>query len=372
MKRYAKLALVALISLAFLALAFYNIDLAQMAQALTTANYLYLAPATLITLVGYGIRTVRWQAILYPSLDALPLSPPSAGGMKEGAREPAPPKKRPGFLRLFPVLIIGFAANNVLPFRAGEFVRAYVLGRREGISASLSFATIVLERVFDGLTLVFYLLVVALLVPLPDWGTQLTLAAGVLFGGTTLVLLLLLFQEQRTLRLLDVLLHPLPAGVQIRIRDLTASFIVGLRSLRGLRGLLVIAGLSLAAWACEIAAYTCLIAGFDLPLDGPMRLAAGTLTMVVVNLGNLIPSAPGYAGTFEFFGRLAMSAFPAVDPAAGFALILVSHAMQYVLITALGFVFLWQMGLSMGQIQQARDRGVEAIEAVVGSAESPP
>ncbi|MBU1880041.1 MAG: flippase-like domain-containing protein, partial [Chloroflexi bacterium] len=151
MRRYGKLALIALISLVFLALALYNIDLGAVAQALSTANYWFLVPATLITLLGYGIRTVRWQAILYPSLE-------------EG--------HRPGFVRLFPVLVIGFAANNVLPFRAGEFVRAYVLGRREGISASLSFATIVLERVMDGLTLVFYLLVAALLVPLPDWGPQ--------------------------------------------------------------------------------------------------------------------------------------------------------------------------------------------------------
>ncbi|MBU0493952.1 MAG: flippase-like domain-containing protein [Chloroflexi bacterium] len=344
MRRYGKLALIALISLVFLALALYNIDLGAVAQALSTANYWFLVPATLITLLGYGIRTVRWQAILYPSLE-------------EG--------HRPGFVRLFPVLVIGFAANNVLPFRAGEFVRAYVLGRREGISASLSFATIVLERVMDGLTLVFYLLVAALLVPLPDWGPQVILAAIILFGGAIGALGLLLFQERLALRLLDTVLRPVPAGVQARVRGLTTSFIAGLRSLRGLRNLLVIAGLSLASWACEIAAYTCLIAGFDLPLNDLLRLAAGTLTMVVVNLGNLIPAAPGYVGTFEAAGRLAMSAFPAVAPEAGLGVILVSHAMQYILITALGFVFLWQMGLSLGQLQQAREQGTEAIDVAV-------
>ncbi len=344
MKRYGKLAIVALISLAFLVLAFYNMDPAQMIQALTTANYLFLLPATLITLIGYGVRTVRWQAILYPSLD---------------------PGHRPGFLRLFPVLIIGFAANNVLPFRAGEFVRAYVLGRREGISASLSFATVVLERVFDGLTLVFYLLVAMLLVPLPGWGLQVILAAGILFGGAIGVLALLLFQERLALRLLDVGLRPWPAGIRGRARRLVEAFIVGLRSLRGVRGMVVIAGLSAVSWACEIAAYTCLVAGFDLPLTALGRLTAGTLTMVVVNLGNLIPSAPGYVGTFEAAGRLAMSVFPTVNPEAGFGVILVSHAMQYVLITALGFAFLWQMGLSLGQLQRAREAGPTVSAEVV-------
>jgi len=338
LKRTGKLALVALFSLTFLVLALYNLDLAQMIQALTTANYLVLGPATLITLLGYGLRTVRWQAILYPSLEAGP---------------------RPGWRRLFPVLIIGFAANNVLPFRAGEFVRAYVLGRREGISASLSLATVALERVLDGLTLVFYLLVAAFLVPLPDWGPQVILMAGILFGGALGSLGLLFFQEPLALRLLDVGLRPWPAGVRCRARGLVEAFIAGLRSLRGGRELLFIAGLSVIAWACEIAAYTCLILGFDLPLTTCHRLAAGTLTMVVVNLGNLIPSAPGYVGTFEAAGRLAISAFPAVSPAAGFGVILVSHAMQYILITALGFACLWQMGLSLGQLQRAREGGAE-------------
>ena len=60
---------------------------------------------------------------------------------------------------LFSTILIGFMANNVLPLRLGEFVRAYVIGRREKLSVSASFATIVIERVFDGCTVVLFMAV---------------------------------------------------------------------------------------------------------------------------------------------------------------------------------------------------------------------
>ena len=74
--------------------------------------------------------------------------------------------KRMAVARLYPVVVVGYMANNLLPVRLGEVVRAYYLGERENVSKVSSLATIAVERVFDGLTLLFLAAVVSLFLPL--------------------------------------------------------------------------------------------------------------------------------------------------------------------------------------------------------------
>ncbi|MBI2845734.1 MAG: flippase-like domain-containing protein, partial [Chloroflexi bacterium] len=178
-----------LLTIIFAGLALYRLDLATVISTLASANYFLLPFAAIFTLVGYIFRTARWRFILAPAKDiSLP--------------------------RLFPVLIIGFAANNLLPARLGEFVRAYLLGSKENISKSLSFATIVLERILDGLTLIAILALVSLFVPLPGWSQQLGVVATLVFIFALLALFLLLYQKDRMLRLLQILSAPLPSGLR--------------------------------------------------------------------------------------------------------------------------------------------------------------
>src|SRR5512143_594650 len=71
--------------------------------------------------------------------------------------------------RLFPVVVIGYMGNNIFPFRIGELLRAYVLKRNEEVSISSSLATIVVERIFDGLTMLLFVVIALPTVPaLPD------------------------------------------------------------------------------------------------------------------------------------------------------------------------------------------------------------
>ena len=101
----------------FLVLAARNVDLAAVGRELAAADYRLLIPAAACTLTGYLLRTLRWGAILRPV-------------------QPA------AFPTLFSALMLGFAANNILPARVGEVVRAYTLGRKTGAPVSLGFATI--------------------------------------------------------------------------------------------------------------------------------------------------------------------------------------------------------------------------------------
>ena len=123
-----------------LALFLVTVDLGRMGEALAGANYLYLAPGIGLYLVSVLFRTLRWQELLRH------IRPMSVS-------------------RLYPVVVVGYMANNLLPLRLGELVRSYYVGEREGISKTASLATILVERVLDALTLLFFIAVISLFAP---------------------------------------------------------------------------------------------------------------------------------------------------------------------------------------------------------------
>ena len=130
------------VSLAFLLLFFVIVDVGDMGQALAAAKYRFILPAIALYFVALFFRSLRWQFLLEP-VSRIPVA------------------------RLFPVVTVGYMANNLLPARLGEIARAYYLERREGLSTSTGLATVVVERIYDGLTLLF---LVALAVPFLIFG----------------------------------------------------------------------------------------------------------------------------------------------------------------------------------------------------------
>ncbi len=110
---------------------FKSVSLAEIATALKSVRYIYLLPAIFLVAAGYIVRVIRWRYLIAPV-------------------------KEVKTINLFSPLIVGFM-GNMLPARAGEVLRAYLLGKREGLSFSASFATIFMERLFD-MSLVLLLL----------------------------------------------------------------------------------------------------------------------------------------------------------------------------------------------------------------------
>jgi glycosyltransferase 2 family protein len=317
-----------LVTVVFLVFVFANVNFQLLAAALRTANYLYVVPALLLTFTDYLVRTLRWQIILAPA-------------------------KRVPFGSAFSVLMIGFAANNVLPARIGELVRAYALGRKENMSTSLGLATIIVERVFDGITIMGFLAVLSLLYPLPGWGQALARGGAIVFGVAIIGLTMLVLQEQLALKMLGLVLRIFPAGIAASILRIVHSFIDGLAALRSRRSLLAISGLSILVWSLEATSYVMLIKGFYLPIEGKDQIYAAVFLLTVINLGNIIPAAPGYAGSFEFFAIQALTTFSALVTAeTALAVAVVSHAYQYILVTGLGLFFLWREGMSLRTLQK--------------------
>ncbi|MFH1058516.1 MAG: lysylphosphatidylglycerol synthase transmembrane domain-containing protein [Pseudomonadota bacterium] len=313
-----------------------TVDFSQMGQALAGMHLVWLIPCTVLYIVSYVFRSLRWHYLMRPV-----------------ARVP--------FRPLFSALMIGFLGNNLLPAHLGEFVRAYVLGRDQGVSKSATFATVVLERVYDGLTVLFLLMIVLLFMDLPDRGvagSHLTAqglrtagwAGLAVFAGLMAALQLLRWQRARMLGVCRFCLRPLPGHLSDRILEMVAAFADGLAVARAgdllwiiLHSLLVWVFLGLYAWS--------LMPAFGLSL-GPL---AGLLMEVVIALALLIPSAPAFLGTFHLAAAFTLGYMGADAGVAGsYAMVL--WLVHFVSTTAIGAWFLWREGLGWRALSGAADK----------------
>ncbi len=320
-----------LVSIAFLGLALYRVDLNALGEALRSADYRLVLVSALFTFVSYIFRTARWRRLLRPQKQ-IPLA------------------------RLYPVLIVGFALNNLMPGRPGEVARAISLGQREALPKTLGLATVIVERVADGLTLIAILAFISLGFDLPGWGREVESLSVAIFMVALAGLLFLLWREHLAMRLFKGLVRIVPESIGLRMGRMLSAFILGLHSLRSAGDVLAIALLSLGAWMCEAAHYYVMLAAFGLLPDSATHGFASAFTMVMVNLGISIPAAPGGVGPFEAAGVLALGAF-GIARVQALTVVLVSHAVQYVLVSALGIFFIAREGLNL-----ARAVGEEAAE----------
>jgi uncharacterized protein (TIRG00374 family) len=308
----------------FLFLAVRNVDFREVGRAFAGANYWYLIPSAVANLTGLWIRSLRWGVLLRPVRTVR---------MRD----------------LFPCTVIGFMANNLFPARLGEFMRAIVLKRRTGIPASAAFATIVLERMFDGVTILLVLLVIVgfLDLPFPDWLRKASFASIVGFLALLGFLVTLKLHTDKALRLFRAVLRPVPERWRDRLLRLLQSFVDGLQMLHDWRSLVMSIVLSAGLWIFPaLAIYFALLAsGLFLPLSAAFFL------LVVVVMGVIAPSAPGYVGTIQYMAVIGLALFGVPKSTAlGFSILY--HLTQYIPVTALGLVLFFSMGLSFSKIRE--------------------
>ena len=305
-----------LVSGAFLFLAFRRVDWGELGVVIQRANYVYLVPAVVLILLGMWMRAYRWRFLLEPV-------------------------KRIRVSSLFSATMIGFMANNLLPARLGELARAYAIGRKEQISKSSSFATILVERVFDGITLLLFIVVGLVFFAFPLWMRRGGYVAAFLFVSALVVLVLLRIKTQSTLSVVGALLRPFPERVSLGVKRVLSSFVDGLQVLGRKNLLLTVALLSVVLWLLMPVVIWLLLLSFDLSLP----LYASLVLLVALSLAVMIPSSPGFIGTVQFFSVATLALF-LVPKAQALGFSVVYHASQFIPITLLGLFFFWQENLS--------------------------
>jgi len=307
-----------LISILFIWLALRGLRLEEFWDAVKGANYIWLLPGIGVYFVGVWVRAWRWHYLLGPI------------------------KKIPTEI-MFPITTIGYMGNNVYPARAGEVLRAVILKRKEGVSVSASLATIIVERIFDGVVMLAFVFV-----NLPELA-KLTgasgfvgniqqvavIGTGVFLGALVVFLLAAMFPQWAAKIGFWFIFRLIPKRLHERILSLMNKFLDGLASLRSPFNVLMVFFTSVLIWLLETGKYWFVMHAFKFSVS----FFALMLMNGIVNLATTIPSAPGYIGTFDAPGIAVLTAYGVEHSiAAGYTLVL--HVALWLPITLLGAYYL--------------------------------
>lgn len=316
-----------LISALFIWLALRGLKLGYVWAYMHSANYVWIIPGILVYFMAVWARTWRWDYMLRP-FKHIPL------------------------VRLFPVVVIGYMGNNVYPFRAGELLRSFVLREREGVAMSRSLATIVVERVFDGLVMLMFVFVALPFTPIPGENNtirQLVILASIAFFAALAFFFILAAFPDKFYRVAETIGHKLlPHRIHHPLLAFLERFLEGLASLRSFRSVMMIFFTSIVIWLLETVKYWFVMHAFDFEVS----FFALMLMNGVVNLATTLPSAPGYIGTFDTPGIAVLKLY-GVPGEVATAYTLVLHAALWLPVTLLGTYYMLRAGMRWADFGRA-------------------
>jgi len=298
------------LSVLFVYLLVKDLDPRSVAESFRAVNYGYIGPVLILLLLMQILRSYRWGLLLSPF---------------EKIRQ----------LDLFAVTCVGFLAIVAVPARIGELARPYLITGKSSIPMAAALGTVIVERVFDILTVLAIFFAVLFFMPLPTWLMESTL----LFFALTLVLLFflifLLIRREKALSTLIPLLRRLPPRFHHRLEDLIHQFIDGVAVLSEGRMIFAVVLISMLIWFVDVLAIYLLFLsfGFHLPATAPFVL------MAILIIGITIPTAPGFIGNFHYFCYLGLSLFGVPKPDA-LSYAIVFHILSIGIIVILGLSFL--------------------------------
>jgi glycosyltransferase 2 family protein len=315
------------VSLAFLLLAGWRLDWHGVEAAFERARWWPFVPLAMgLYLTGHIVRGVRCRFLV---------------------RNDA----RLSTLTASNIVVVGYAVNNLLPARLGEFARAGMLAERTGMPFAQSMTITVLERLLDGMVMVGLLAVAGYVVPVHGWVLQSVHVAGAVFGTALIVVALCAFAPYQVLSAASRLLARVPA-LHDRVVPIVSQITQGLAALRHGRSLLVVLSLSVIVWLFEAGLFLCIMPCFGITAD----YTQSVVVMAATNLGILVPSSPGFIGPFHFFCMRALGTFGVGEEVAlGYAVVV--HLAFYAPVTIWGVIAMAWYGMELGTVAALQRAG---------------
>jgi uncharacterized protein (TIRG00374 family) len=338
-KTGVRLAVILLLTATFLFFFFRSVnDWGAVLRSLTQVSLPLFVLVLLLTPLHLATRAFRWRYLLIHE--------------KADVR----------FRNLFAANAVGFMVTFLLPGRLGEIVKPLYCARKEGVRAGFVLGTVVVERIFDILTVCFLLGAFLLARPLfasrfvlkPETSSRLTsmgilgLAVGV---GLLALILFFYFFRETALRIAAFFLRPLPASWREKAGRLIHEFIDGLKFFHSPRNLVIYIGLSFVVWLGIAFFYWVFFLSYRVRIPFFFLIPYIFLTMV----GASIPT-PGMAGGFHWFSQFGLTQLYGMDANVAVALTVVVHAIQLVMTCVLGYVIVWKEGLSLVQLRRLGEK----------------
>ena len=335
-----------MLAVGLLAVFLRRADLGRVWIEMESARGDLLTLAFVLTGVMYLVRAERWQYLLHPLGETR-------------------------FWVAFKTTVIGFAASFILPARAGELIRPYLLAREERLPATAAFATIIVERLLDLLAVLLLLALFFLVFSTGEaqaapglfravaWGA---LALAPVGAGVLVAMFVMAGHPERLHRLVLRCERLLPARMAHAVAAIAKTFAEGLAVVRRPSRLVAALGWSLVLWL-TIATQTWVLVtafGIAIPFGGSFLLTA----MLVVGVS--LPTPGGVGGSHEAL-RLGLTSFYQADNDAAVGAAILQHAVNFVPVIILGLWFIAREGLSLGRLRElsasARARASEEVRA---------
>ena len=305
----------------------YKINYHLLISSFHQLNYYWIFMMVFIYIIGFVFRGIRWHFMLLP-IKKIRVSVAMGG------------------------VIVGYMANNIFPARAGEVIRALYIGNKESISRTSSFGTIFIERMFDGLVMVGILIVSSyfLTFSADDKGIvkYVILLSSLIFGIATSILLIGSKYGEICGKYMNKFLTILPLKLYRPLSLLFLKLLASMDFIRNAKGLLTVLLFSSLVWLVEGLVFFSGFYAFDLLANLPMAY----FTLAFVNLGLLVPSAPGGVGIFQGASILALSFF-GISPEVALSYSIVVHAVMIIPITVLGIIIINRYGLSIWKLRNS-------------------
>ncbi|TMK38478.1 MAG: flippase-like domain-containing protein [Actinobacteria bacterium] len=323
--------LVIVVTVAFSVIALRDVDFHRVGTALEHSDYYWLLPALAAFGLSTFVRALRWHSLFAPG-------------------------RRPPVRAVGNAMLVGYLFNNIFPARAGEAARVVVLRQRAGTPTTEVVGTVVVERVFDVLSILVIFFVASHWLPHVSWFHTAAIAAIVLAVGLMAVIAVLVIYGDRPVRYIARPLGRLPLLTAERVESAAADLVHGLAGLH--RPWVAFIGFfwSIVAWVLSAVSAWLVTYAFALHLG----FDAGVLVAVALGLAMILPSPPAAVGVFEAAALLALNAY-------GFSK---SQALPYALVLhVLNFVPFLLMGLlalhfnALHQRRRTRERAAESGEA---------
>jgi len=310
----------------FLYLAFRNVNFSDVSACFRQANYLLVIPTLALIYFYCMVRAYRWGFIYRP-----------------GAV--------PSYAHRFSAILIGIMANNVLPAKLGEIARAFVIGKKDGIGIGRSFGTIILERVFDFIALIFTLIVIAILNPIErkmilDSGSRSAFIFTI--GGFVAILValfLLKFFTEFFVKVAKAIIGVFSKKFSEKTGELLISFAEGLKPLDDPVNALKIIGVSVFLWSIQGVIAWLLLLAFSVNIG----FLSSWFVVVVMILGCVLPPSPAGIGTTQLVAVLILSAYGVKSaPALGFSIMY--NFLGVAFLTTLGWYYMVKESIKFSEM----------------------
>ena len=344
MKHWGKALFGVAVTVVLLWWALLGVSIGEVWTHIRGGNLWLLFAAVFVATFGLFIRALRWKVLLTP--------------VKADTR----------LRSRFAAVSIGLMANNTLPARMGEFIRAYSFSRMEPVSAGAAFGSLVVERFLDGVVLLLFLVLTALSPGFPaadalsqGWGA-LVLRGAVITVLAVMVLLFMMAAWPRRflgmaarigLRLPERFAGPVMRGLE--------TFLDAIAIMRDPKLLFLGFAWTLFFWTWHAVSFWIgmLAFGIDTGFVSAMFVEA------VVGFGVAIPAAPGFVGTFHAAAKFALSDVYGVAEPSSLAFAFGYHFGGWIPVTAIGLWYAWKLGLSLTDVGAAEEQVEKEVEAAL-------